>query len=245
MLEPTVILNEIEIEFYHRHGYLSLSAITTPEEIRGLRGLYDRLFSAGKGREEGDWIDLTGTEAEGMASTLPQIMHPARYAGELKETLYWANAAAIARQLLGPSAEFQFDHAINKPPRTGAATPWHQDEAYWDPALEYSALSIWMPLQEATLDNGCMQFVPGSHQLGVQPHHHIGNDPQVHGLEIDQIDATRAVACPLPAGGATIHSSRTLHYTGANLSDQPRRAYILAFSVPPKPLESPRVFPWQ
>jgi ectoine hydroxylase-related dioxygenase (phytanoyl-CoA dioxygenase family) len=146
--------------------------------------------------------------------------------------------------LLGLAADFQFDHAINKPPRTGAETPWHQDEAYWDPALEYSAFSIWMPLQEATLDNGCMQFVPDSHQLGVQPHHHIGNDPKVHGLEIDQIDASRAVACPLPAGGATIHSSQTLHYAGPNLTDQPRRAYILAFSAPPKPRAVTRSFPW-
>ena len=244
MQHPTLILNRYQIEFFEHHGYLSLSAITTPEEMDSMRAIYDRLFSSGAGRADGNWLELAGSSEE-TRSTLPQIMHPVRYAPELRESLYWANAMSIARQLLGDQAEFQFDHAINKPARTGAPTPWHQDEAYWDPAMEFNALSIWMPLQEATLENGCMQFVPGSHDLGVQPHHHIGNDPSTPGLEIDQIDLSRVVACPLPAGGATIHGNRSLHYTGPNQSDQPRRAYILAFSSPPRPLGQPRDFYWQ
>jgi hypothetical protein len=52
------------------------------------------------------------------------------------------------------------------------------------------------------------------------------------------------VACELPAGGATIHSSKTLHYTGPNVSAGPRRAYILGFGVPPTPLDEPRDFYW-
>ena len=240
---PTISLNEFEIEFYHRYGYLSVSAVTTPEEIRWMKGVYDRLFENGAGRKEGNWLDLSGTEGQDKSSTLPQIMYPQKYVPELQDTLYWANATQIARQLLGEAAEFQFDHAINKPPRAGSVTPWHQDEAYWDPALEYDSSSIWMPLQEATLDNGCMQFVPGSQALGVQPHHPINE--KAHGLEIDQIDLSRSAACPLPAGGATIHSSRTLHYTGPNLTEQPRRAYILAFGVLPRPRSEPRNFYWR
>jgi ectoine hydroxylase-related dioxygenase (phytanoyl-CoA dioxygenase family) len=102
-----------------------------------------------------------------------------------------------------------------------------------------------MPLQPATVENGCMQFVPGSHREGVQPHHNINNDPRVHGLEIDQFDPNQAVACPIPAGGVTIHHCRTIHYAGPNQTDQPRRAYILIFAVPPVELEAPRDFYWQ
>jgi len=128
----------------------------------------------------------------------------------------------------------------------GAPTPWHQDEAYWDPGLEYHSISVWMPLQEATLENGCMQFVPGSHKLPVAPHRSIGNDPRVHGLEIaSDVDVSGAVACPLPPGGATFHLSSTLHYAGPNTTDTPRRAYILGFNTPPKPRPVPRNFWWQ
>ena len=122
----------------------------------------------------------------------------------------------------------------------GAETPWHQDEAYWDPAYAYEALSIWMPLQEATLENGCMQFIPGSHRLEVLPHQSIGNDPRVHGLVTDKVNPAQAVACPISAGCCTVHHCRTLHYAGPNRSPEPRRAYILTFRLPPKPCDKPR-----
>ena len=56
------------------------------------------------------------------------------------------------------------NHAILKPARIGGATPWHQDEAYWDPRYAHRAVSIWLALQPATLENGCMRFIAGSHR---------------------------------------------------------------------------------
>jgi len=163
----------------------------------------------------------------------------------LRDTLCRANARAIAKQLLGEGTQDMGDHAIFKPARHGAATPWHQDEAYWGPNLEYNTLSVWMPLQEATLENGCMQFIPGSHLLEVLPHHCINNDPRIHGLEVDHVvDLANPTVCPLPPGGATFHLSRTLHYTAPNRSDTPRRAYIMGFGLPPKPRATPRNFYW-
>jgi ectoine hydroxylase-related dioxygenase (phytanoyl-CoA dioxygenase family) len=136
------------------------------------------------------------------------------------------------------------DHAILKPPRHGAATPWHQDEAYWEPGLEYNSFSLWVPLQDATLENGCMQFVPGSHRLEVLPHHSINKDPRVHGLEVDGADTSAAQPCPIRAGDATAHLNRTLHYAGPNRTGAPRRAYILGFGTPPRKRSEPREFPW-
>ena len=127
----------------------------------------------------------------------------------------------------------------------GAPTPWHQDEAYWDPNLDYHSLSVWMPLQEATLENGCMVFLPGSHKREITPHQSIGGDTRVHGLEmLDAVDEAKAVACPLPAGGATFHDARTMHFTGANRSQVPRRAYIIGFGRPATPRAEARRFPW-
>jgi ectoine hydroxylase-related dioxygenase (phytanoyl-CoA dioxygenase family) len=239
-----VVLTQEQIDFYHREGYLALDAITTPEEVEWLRGIYDRLFASRAGREVGDQFDLGGTDEEGKEAVLPQILGPSKYAPELKEGLFRTNAFAVAKQLLGPEAEPMGEHAILKPARTGAETPWHQDEAYWNPELDYTSFSLWIPLQEATLENGCMQFVPGSHMQQVVTHHTINHDPRIHGLEVDEIDTSRAVACPIPAGGATIHHNRILHYAGPNNSDIPRRALILMFGVKPTKRDEGRDFYW-
>ena len=94
------------------------------------------------------------------------------------------------------------------------------------------------------VENGCLHFVPGSHRWDVLPHHCIHHDSRIHGLEVDDADTSTAVACPIPAGSCTIHHNRTLHYAGPNVSNVPRRAYILAFGVAPRPRAEPRDFYW-
>ena len=245
MVAPTISLPQEQVESYRRDGYLALPQVTTADEVRWLRGIYDRLFAARAGREDGNQFDLGGADQEGEEAKLPQILNPARYAPELKKGLFRVNALHVARQLLGEHCIPQGEHAILKPARVGAATPWHQDEAYWNAEMEYNAISIWIPLQEATLENGCMWFIPASHRGDVQSHHSINHDPRVHGLELDQLPVwERAVACPIPAGGCTIHHNRTMHYAGPNKSEEPRRAYILAFGIPATKRATPRDFYW-
>src|SRR5688500_12136607 len=184
-MNPTIVLTHEQIDFYHREGYLALEALTSQEEVAWLQPIYDRLFAERAGREAGDQFDLARADADDEAAALPQTLGPSKYAPEPLHGLFRVNAIAVAKPLLGREAQPQREHAILKPARPGAATPWHQDEAYWIPALSYNALSIWIPLQPATLANGCMQFVPGSHKHEVLPHHPINNDPRIHGLEAD------------------------------------------------------------
>ena len=209
-----------------------------------MRGIYDRLFAEKAGREVGDQFDLAGTDEEGGQAVLPQILGPAKYAPELRDSQLWVNAEAIVMQLLGPDAWFGDGHMIFKPARIGAETPWHQDEAYWDPSLEYNSLSIWVPLQEATVENGCMWFVPATQDEPVHDHRSVGGDVRIHALEMVSPPQSGMVACPLPPGGATFHGSRTYHYTGANQSEVDRRAYILSGGTPAKPRTEPRRFVW-
>lgn len=239
-----VILSPEQIAFFHENGFLAVPRLASPDEVEQLKAIYDRLFEQRAGRERGDQFDLGGSDEEGEEASLPQILGPSRYAPEMREGRYQANALAVVRQLLGPEAQFNGDHAILKPAFHGAPTPWHQDEAYWNPDLEYNAVSVWIPLQEATVENGCLYFVPGSHRGEVLPHHSIGHDPRVHGLEVEGADTSSAIACPLPPGGATIHLNRTLHYAGPNPTATPRRAYILGFGTASKPRSEPRRFPW-
>ena len=136
---------------------------------------------------------------------------------------------------------------ILKPAEYGAETPWHQDEAYeayMDPTWETRGLSIWMPLDAATVDSGCLHFVPGSHLGGVVTHSHIRQDRSVRGLTTDRVDPAQAVAAPIPAGAATVHNCRTLHYAGPNHTGHPRRAYVLVFKAPSRPVTAPQSRPW-
>ena len=246
-VESTVSLDADQVAAFHRDGFLSLPALTTPDEVALLREVYDRLFSSTGGTlRDGDHLGLAKPDEEGR-ETLPQILNPETYAPELLETQARVNAFAVAGQLLGPDVARGGDHAIMKPAGHGAPTPWHQDEAYWHPGYDHQALSFWMPLQDTTVEMGCMQFVPGSHALDVRPHR-LAN-PEAHALELDPAEAAaageRAVACPLPAGGVTVHHCRTVHYAGPNRSGFPRRAYIMGFQVAPTPIEPPHNYYWQ
>jgi len=244
---PDRLLTPEQIAFFEQNGYLAVDSVMPAAEIPVVRAIYDRLFNQDSARADADLHDLTGWREKGRAIALPQILSPAKYAPELLETQLVANLKAMMQQLLGPETHMVGDHAINKLPHSEAPTPWHQDEAYWDPAKEYRSLSIWVPLQPATKLNGCMYFVPGSNQREVVPHQPIGNNPMVGGLEVvpGSFDLNTAVACELPAGGATFHRERTLHYTPPNQSDDFRRAYIVVGAASEKPRAVPRKFPWK
>jgi len=247
MVSPTISLSEAEIARFHRNGFLTLPAISPPEEVALLRAVFDRLFSEKAGRAEGAQIDMvTHDDDDNAPQKLPAIINPVNFAPELRDTVFRANATLIARQLLGEKASGSFEHAILKPAQHGAATPWHQDEATRvDDGFEYQQLSIWMPLQEATPENGCMLYVAGSHLGEVLPHRSPQGDPRIHTIECaGGFDPATATPCPLPAGGAAIHHGRTLHTAGPNQTERPRHAYILAFETPPIPATTPRNFYW-
>lgn len=243
---PEVDLTEEQVRSFLENGFLSIPRITTDQEVEWLRGIYDRLFGERTGEEEGRYFDLGGPRAHAGREVLPQVLGPERSFPELRETLYFHTARRLAARLLGlPEEQVNGGgHMILKPPRYGRETPWHQDEAYWNPETIPHSLSVWLPLDPASVESGCMQFIPGSHRDEVRPHRHIDNDPLVHGLVTDHVEPLQAVACPIPAGGATFHHCRTLHYAGPNTTDRPRRAYILVMSGLPTRREQPASRPW-
>jgi ectoine hydroxylase-related dioxygenase (phytanoyl-CoA dioxygenase family) len=242
-----VDLTDEQVAFFRDNGFLSLDRITTDEEVEWLRGIYDRLFTERLGEEKGEYFDLGGPRAHDGREVLPQVLGPERKFPELTKTIYFRNARRLAAKLIGveEAGISGGGHMILKPPRYGRETPWHQDEAYWDSNVVPRSLSVWLPLDPATVESGCMQFIPGSHKEEVRWHRHIDHDPTVHGLVTDDVDPSQAVACPIPVGGATIHSCRTLHYAGPNTTDQPRRAYILVLGAPSLKRDTPAHRPWQ
>jgi hypothetical protein len=218
-------------------GFSSIQSLTTVQDIARIRSLLDPLFE--KFESLGDRaVDLAGPRVPGVAPRSPEINEAVTLAPELRNTLAYARCREIAREFLGVPVGYMFDHAIYKPPHNNASTAWHQDEAYSARAIPLRSVHFWIPLQEVTAENGCMWFIPGSHRTGVLPHHVAAlrtagpnNAPAGTTITTNHVDPTKAVACPLPIGSATVHHPLTLHYTGANQSDNYRRVWILHFGA--------------
>ncbi len=247
-----VLLTDEQIAEFHEQGFTHVERLTTDEELEWLREQFASVFDpTNENRLLGGYFDASrpmGATAEQLGPpVLPQAIRPELVITELTQTIAYRNAVRIGSQLLDepiPALE-AWTHMIDKPPRHGHETPWHQDEAFWELDLGYKACAIWLALDDVDVDNGCMQFLPGSHRRGIVTHRHLYDDPTVSALVIDDVDESLAVPVPLRAGGATFHTQTTMHHTGPNLTDRRRRAYAIEVQLPPWKIEEPKVHPWK
>ena len=113
---------------------------------------------------------------------------------------------------------------VYKQPEKPRHFPWHQDNGYtYVEPQQY--LTCWVPLTDATVDNGCPWVVPGLHLGGTLAHAYV--EPLGHQcLE----DPEGVVAVPAAAGSIVVFSSLTPHMTGPNTTDEVRRTYILQYA---------------
>ena len=238
-------LSKVTLDAYRADGFVAFDPILPEPELQYIRDTLLKLHETGAGFKEGAQFDaISATDSNGP-KRFPQILHPRNFAPGLLDTQFFQVAQAAARQILGENIRFKADISLLKPAEIGAATPWHQDEAFLDPAYDYQEASFWLALQPTDRSNSCMEFIAGSHLGPVLPHGFPGDDPRVHALECKSgFNPAEAVPCLLPRGGCSIHNSRTLHYAGPNVSATPRLAYVLLFNTTPVPREEPRSFPW-
>ena len=234
------------IERFREDGFLAFDSGISPEDIAALRATLAALHRQNVGFGEGALFDAMGVDDGSEPARFPQILHPRSFAPELTGNSFHQMASGIAEQLLGSAVRFKADISLMKPARIGEATPWHQDEAFQDPALDYDEVSFWLALQPVDEANSCMAYIPRSHRQPVLPHGFPGGDARIHALEcIEGFDPGDAVSCPLQAGGCVIHNQRTVHGAGPNRSDQERMAYVLIYDRVPTPAQTIRDFPWR
>lgn len=231
---PAGPLPPAEIARFHQQGFLLIPQLCERTELAGIASILRKLFARQAGRAEGNQMDMLGDDRDPHGAVQPQIVKPSVYAPTLLRTRLFAHAAGIARQLLGPEAQFSFDHSILKPAGRAAATPWHQDEAHHsDEHFRHPQISFWVPLQDVDESNGCLRYVPGSHRVGLLPHRPAGGDPGIHALEcLVPVDPAAPVSCLLAAGGAALHDGRTLHGALPNTGAHDRLAYVMVFRAP-------------
>jgi ectoine hydroxylase-related dioxygenase (phytanoyl-CoA dioxygenase family) len=211
---------------FAREGYIPVEGLLQPDEIAWYREAYDRLLAGeiDAGVRRGD-LGAGAERAKANVENITQIMWPSDLVEGLGQSAAYERALVVAREILGEDMAFDFDMLIDKAPGTDTATPWHQDCAYWLDLPDRRAASCWIALDEATVENGCMWFLPGSHRGPLRPHRAAGSGGA---LQCDT-PTSGTVPVPLAPGSCTFHAGATLHHSGGNTTGGHRRALIVNF----------------
>jgi phytanoyl-CoA hydroxylase len=146
----------------------------------------------------------------------------------MRALLLAADFSSFAGRLAGVEGlRIWHDQALVKPP-FGNPTAFHLDVPYWS-FRSPDAITIWLALDDASLENGCLYYVPGSHKAG--KYDNVGIGPELGALfdVYPEWAGVAAVACPVPAGGALFHNGLTFHAAGANMTPSSRRAMTCAY----------------
>jgi phytanoyl-CoA hydroxylase len=216
---------------YRRDGYLVVRQMLSRDHVAAcLEALatlaMDASLQPGRRDGTGAFIALepgTDTAAASRADLIRKFgdftdTSPALLRAAMLERLH-----AVLDALIGQGRVLMQEMALVKPPKVSGDKPWHQDAAYFrgnDPNLMFG---VWIALDPATRDNGCMEVIPGSHLRGPAPHV-PAEDINLCTIRPDLLRVTDRVALPMEPGDALIFHSLIHHYTAANRSDQRRRA---------------------
>jgi ectoine hydroxylase-related dioxygenase (phytanoyl-CoA dioxygenase family) len=145
--------------------------------------------------------------------------------------LVWHPAFSVAAsQLLDGPVRFWHDQLFCKPAHHGGVVAWHQDYSYWTRTVPMNHITCWIALDDATRENGCLHYLPGSHRWPLLPITGLAGDMD----SIRQVLAAeqmalfdRPVAIELKKGEASFHHPLMVHGSFANDTDRPRRATVL------------------
>ncbi|ABD53867.1 phytanoyl-CoA dioxygenase family protein [Jannaschia sp. CCS1] len=207
---------------FRRRGYAMLPDPVGTGELEALRTAADALMAEPTAADGGNHDINRGADR--------QFLHK-RHADfpEVERFLFSDRMRAVTSIALDDPHLFN-EQFVVKGPHTGASFAWHQDGAYV-PFAHKPYLSVWIALDDATLENGSLSCLPRDldREGHIDPHH--WNDIGKEKVGYDGPDPGEALPCP--AGTMVIFSSLTLHRSGANTTNRPRRAYLAQYSDGP------------
>ncbi|MBB6734431.1 phytanoyl-CoA dioxygenase family protein [Cohnella zeiphila] len=221
-------LNEEHVRQFWERGYLVVDRVLNEQEIRtSIDALMDIIYDRSVGSRV-QFVkpksELLTDEAKELAAR--KVYEYADHEPRLRAIIDHREILRAMEKLLGEKPKMVQDQAILKPPSGGAEKPWHQDMAYGNLAYDKSVIGIWIALDPAELDNGCMHVIPYSHRTGATPHYAV-RDWQICDVSV-QVD--RDVAVPLQPGGALLFSGLLHHGTPPNFSNKRRRSIQIHYA---------------
>lgn len=224
---------------FERNGFVVIRGIANRKELDIYRDMHDKMRN-GEIRTPGRH-DLGGHKKKKFedAENVGQIMWPTDLVRRARDGPIHARAYALSTLLLSEGdrsketdddISFDFDMLIWKDPRTETETPWHQDEAYWPSGMtDKRALTVWTALDRATIDNGAMWYVSGSHRAKLHPHAPASEGSHVLHTSAFSESTPGAVCIELEAGDAVAWHGRTAHYSRGNITSHTRRTFIVNY----------------
>ncbi|MFN8526969.1 MAG: phytanoyl-CoA dioxygenase family protein [Chloroflexota bacterium] len=221
-------LSEADLAFFRANGYLAIEGLLSADEVAVAKAALSDLiahrerYGDGLGIQEEPYYQDGGTTAVGDDPELRvrKLWKFAKSERRLGELTRHPKLVALLDQLIGPGHRMIQDMALLKPPYAGAEKPWHQDNAYFDYTPLDGIVGAWIAVDRATVENGCMQVIPGTHLDGPAPHYHV-RDCQ---LNDERVEVPRALVVPLAPGGVLLFSGLLHHGTPPNRSADRRRA---------------------
>ncbi len=230
-----LVLSPEQGEAFRRDGFLLYGQLLSQSEVEELRRQVEAIAD-GEYPYPSELIRFQPQSATGHLQDVPrhdrlyQIRYPHRHHPAFLEHARNANILDVVGELMGPDIVLYNTQVIFKPPFYGADVPWHQDSAYW-PIDPPDLVSCWVALEEATVQNGCMRFIPASHRQGLVEHRECrvlshASGGTASAVMQAQVDESQVVYAPMPAGHCSFHHSLTLHNTLVNKTPTRRRAVI-------------------
>jgi len=221
-------LTEEQVAFYRDNGYLAVEGLVPPERVQAMGDRFDWLCENWQSEEAqrvgvGQEADQGGETIEKSAQTVRKFGGLVVHEQVFRDHAMSAEVSEAIADLIGRPVSLYGDQALLKPPRYGSEKPPHQDNAYFQVDPADGLITAWCALDDATPENGCMQYIPGSHKLGLVDHDYVENTPHLVPKEMSK---EAAVAVPVKAGGVIFHHPLCLHLSEANRSDLWRRAMI-------------------
>jgi phytanoyl-CoA hydroxylase len=218
-----------QIAAFHRDGYVILPGFFSPEET-------DKLYAVAVADDALNGYAYGVVDQSGKQSKLALWFTPGDdLYGLLARSERMVGGVAA---LLGDSSPVCHFHSklMMKEPRVGGAWEWHQDYGYWYKnqfLYPEQMVSVMVALNRATVENGCLQVIKGSHKLGRVNHGFTGEQVGADATMVENClkSGLELVYVELEPGDTLFFHSNILHRSDANLSDEPRWAFISAYNL--------------
>jgi hypothetical protein len=194
-----------EVESFHREGFVHLPGLLSEAEVAGIEVDYDRFLRREIAVPGKDYCDMAGDYGRDPADySIINVMLPRRYYPAWQGNVLERRALAVAAQLQGAGMEIDYDQLLAKQPyKDDAVFAWHQDMAYWPDTPDTRTATVWCAIDDSTVENGCMRFVPATNrETTLRPHEPVfGGRGESHALGTDLQPGDEVV--PVRSGGVT------------------------------------------